>query len=167
MTGQPVVMTEPAYADRVKVRFRLERDDGSWPPAESEGLWAEHVGGDEYRIDNSPWFVRNLSNGDVVGARAGVDGVLWATDHRQRSGRLTVRVIPRKGGPMDGDLQPLVDLFAPYRVDAEGFGQFRLVALDIPSDADLAAIKALLQRGEADGHWDYEEGCVNAEWTRL
>jgi len=38
---------------------------------------------------------------------------------------------------------------------------FKLVALDIPPDADLAAITRLLREGEVDGRWGYDEGCID------
>jgi len=149
---------------RVKVRFRLTPDEDGWPPAESEGLWAEPVGNDQFRIHNSPWFVRNLSAGDVVHALAGSDGVLWALDRVRASGRLTVRVIPRADGTLRGDRQAVVEWFAPYEVSGEGIEQYGMVALDIPADADHKSVKAELQRGEADGLWYFEEGCVSDDW---
>lgn len=39
-----------------------------------------------------------------------------------------------------------------------------MVALDIPADADHKSVKAELQRGEADGLWYFEEGCVSDDW---
>jgi hypothetical protein len=48
----------PGFA---RVRFRLEQDEDGWPPAESEGLWAVPLGGNAYRIDNTPWFARNVA----------------------------------------------------------------------------------------------------------
>jgi hypothetical protein len=39
------------------VIFELTVDEDGWPPAASERVWALHLGGNEYRIDNPPWFV--------------------------------------------------------------------------------------------------------------
>ena len=151
----------------VKVRFRLPRDEVGWPPAESEGLWAEPLGGDRYRIDNTPWFIRNLSTDDVVVALAGSDGVLWATERIQWSGRLTIRVIPRQDGPLYGDSQAVLDTFRRLGVTGEGIEQYGMVTLDVPPSVDLRSVKEMLRAGEADGRWDYEEGCVSEEWTDL
>lgn len=63
VVGQDALVSTP-----VKVRFALERDEDGWPPAESEGLWAELVESDLYRLDNTPWFVRGVAAGDVVQA---------------------------------------------------------------------------------------------------
>jgi hypothetical protein len=61
----------------VKVRFALERDQYGWPPAESEGLCAEPVEGDLYRLDNTPWFARGVAADDVIQVEPDANGVLW------------------------------------------------------------------------------------------
>lgn len=153
--------------DFVKVRFRLQKDDEGWPPVESEGLWAEPLGQHRYRVDNTPWFARNLAADDVVIALAGSDDALWATERAEWSGRLTIRVIPRSEGSLNGNRQAVLDAFEPLGVSGEGIEQYNMVALDVPSDADLAAVKGLLRAGEADGRWDYEEGCVSDAWMEI
>lgn len=128
----------------VKLRFLLPRDDESWPPAESEGMWAEPVGEDLYRIDNTPWFVRNLSEDDIVKALAGSDGVLWAVEKVQASGRQTVRVIARPDGPLRGDPAAVRESFEPLGVRCELMQQpVRMAALDIPPEARAHQVKAL------------------------
>jgi hypothetical protein len=150
----------------VRVSFSLEQQDG-WPPFASEGLWAKPLGDDTYRVDNTPWFARNVAADDIVEARAGSDGVLWAISKIEWSGRLTIRVLVARDGPLDGDMAAVIESFRPLGVTGEGMGQYRLVALDIPPDTDLAAVKALLDAGVADGRWHFEEGCINDEWRAL
>ena len=151
-----------------KVRFALEPDADGWPPVTSEGLWAEPLGAGRYRVDNTPWFVRNLSADDVVVATPDAEGVLWATRRIHFSGRMTVRVIPYRRGPLMGDLQAVLDTFAELGVTGEGAEPaYPIVALDIPADADLAPIVARLRRGHANGLWDYEEASVTDEWLEL
>ena len=149
----------------VKVRFSLPVNSDGWPPVSSEGLWAQTLGNDEFRIDNTPWFVRNLAAEDVVRALAGSDGVLWATERVRWSGRCTIRVIPRQDGPLAADRQAVLDAFAPFGVSGEGIAQYGMVALDVPAEADLSLVKALLHAGEADGRWHFEEGCIGDEWA--
>ncbi|MEM9656697.1 MAG: DUF4265 domain-containing protein, partial [Actinomycetota bacterium] len=146
-------MSDDRTSDRVKVRFNLQADDDSWPPVESEGLWAEPIGGDEYRVDNTPWFVQGVAADDVVRALAGSDGVLWAIAPVRWSGRLTIRVIPRADGQLRGDRQAVLDTFGAHGVTGEGIEQYGMVALDIPADADFPYLKSLLVAGEADGRW--------------
>lgn len=152
---------------RVKIRFNLQRDSDGWPPAESEGLWAEPLGEDSFRIDNVPWFVAGLAIDDVVRALAGSDGVLWATEFLARSGRITIRIIPSMDGPLDGEPRAALDLLSAVGVTGEIFPEYRMLALDVPADADLARLKAVLRDGESDGTWNYEEGAVTDEWLSL
>jgi hypothetical protein len=152
----------------VKVRFVLERDEDGWPPAESEGLWAEPVGGDLYRLDNTPWFARGVAAADLIEAKPDADGMLSFVQIRGRGGRIVVRVIPRDDGPLGGDRQGVLDVFQPLGVGAEGMSSpVNMVALDIGPGASLSSVKSLLVTGESDGRWYYEEGCISDEWQQL
>jgi hypothetical protein len=154
--------------DTVKVRFALDRDKSGWPPAESEGLWAQPVGSGKFRLDNTPWFVRGVAADDVVVAKPDDAGVLWFVELAERGDRVVVRVIPRPDGPLYGDRQAVVDAFSPLGISGEGMATpVNMVAFDIGPEAPFASVKDLLERGEADGWWDYEEGCVTERWLRL
>jgi Domain of unknown function (DUF4265) len=144
--------------DLVKVRFAIEQDEDGWPPVGSEGLWAESLGHARYRLDNTPWFVRGVASDDIVAAIADPDDVLWFTERVEWSGRLTIRVIPFRAGPLAGSLRAVVEIFEELGVSGEGaLPAYAIVALDVPADADFAAVKARLRRGEDDGSWSYEE----------
>ena len=96
---------------RGKVGFALEVDHEGSPPAGSEGMWAESVGGGRYRVDNMPWFVRGLACGDVVEAQPDEAGVLWATAGVSWSGRLAIRVIPFRAGSLGGSVAAVLEAF--------------------------------------------------------
>lgn len=150
----------------VKIQFALEADADGWPPAGSEGLWAIPLGDNRFRIDNTPWFVPGIAAGDVVRAEER-DSQWWFTERLESSGNCTVRVIPFRHGPLQGDRGTVLDMFASLGVTGEGVDRWGIVALDIPPHADLAAAQALLRKGFDEGWWDYEEGCVGAEWREL
>jgi myo-inositol catabolism protein IolC len=42
---------------------------------------------------------------------------------------------------------------------------FGLTAIDVPPDADLRLIRQLLDIGQRDGWWDYDELCVTDAWN--
>src|SRR6202035_5372387 len=92
--GHPGVMTMPGSNDRVRVEFQLDHDDDGWPPATTERLWAVPLGEGLVRIDNIPWFVRNIAFGDIVQTRTDPDGGLWAAERIQWSGHCTICVVP-------------------------------------------------------------------------
>jgi hypothetical protein len=147
----------------VRVRFPLEVDDDGWPPFSSEGVWAIPLGGDRYLVQNTPWFVRALANGDVVRATPDGDGVLWASERLEWSGYLTGRAIPIANGPLDGDPARVLEVLAQEGVSGEGFGELPIVSIEI-SPADVVALKRQLVDGEANGLWHFEEGCVSQTW---
>jgi hypothetical protein len=104
----------------------------------------------------------------VVEAEPDDTGVLWFVRLLERGQRVVVRVIPRRDGPLNGDRQAVVEAFALLGVSGEGMATpVNMVALDIGPEAPLAPSKVLLERGEADGRWHYEEGCVPEQWLGL
>jgi hypothetical protein len=136
-----------------KVVFRLERDEVGWPPAAAEGVWAFAVGGGRYRLDNTPFFATAVSWTDVVRARRGSDGQLWVEGVERRGGHSTVRVIVRDRA----DLPRVRDDLIGLGCTVEGFEQIRLLAVDLPPEVDLAAIRAYLAGGQTAGRWGFEE----------
>lgn len=146
------------------VIFDLAVEDG-WPPVGSERLWAFHLGGDHYRIDNVPWFVHDLAVGDVVRAQApDADSHPVFREVVDRSDHVTVRLICFRQGPLGGDLARALAPFTALGVYGEGVSQYGMVALDIEATAPLHAIVATLRRGVDDGSWEYEEGRVTQAW---
>jgi hypothetical protein len=67
-----------------------------------KGSGAEPLRDDLYRVDNTPGSCAGSAD-DVVKAVAGSDGVLWAIERVEWSGRHTVRVIVLREGPLHGE----------------------------------------------------------------
>lgn len=79
--------------DGVKIVFDLEQDDSGYPPYQVESLWALPVETGGYRIDNIPWYVREIACGDVVAVLPGEDDRLrFSGEILHRSGNRTMRV---------------------------------------------------------------------------
>lgn len=157
MTDQP--------DDYVRVVFELPSEDDDWPPVGTERLWAARLPErDHVRLANVPWFAKDVAEGDVFRIATDADGVVRPVAKVSWSGYRTIRLIPFRDGPLAGDRQRVLDLFAPLEVTGEGIEQFGMVALSVAPEADLGAVKRLLLDGEADGWWDYEEGCVDDAW---
>ena len=157
--GLEAFATEP----HVRVRVRLEQDDG-WPPAESEGLWAQERPGGTYLLANTPFFAFGLSQGDLVRGAPDEGGVIWFIQRVQRGGSLTVRIITTD--PAD-PLEHVVAELKPHGVSGESMERPRLLALDLPPGSDLASAKALLAAGVVSGRWHVEESDISEEWAAL
>ena len=150
--------------DHVKVHFRMETDEDGWPPASVESLWAVDLGDGTVRLDNTPWFVRGVASGDIIRVEVDDDGVRWAGGTVQASQNCTIRLIVLKDGGSAAARQSVLESFHRLGTTGEGIEQFRMVALDVPSDADLRQIRKLLEHGEAQEWWHWEEGCVTDAW---
>ncbi|MFL6061625.1 MAG: DUF4265 domain-containing protein [Marmoricola sp.] len=145
--------------------FDLEVDDSGWPPVGAERVWAFHLGGDRYRIDNPPWFVRDLAVGDVVRAQApNADSHPVFVELVERSDHVTIRLVCFRSGPLKGDLARALEPFTALGVDGEGAAQHGLIALDIQPTAPLPAVVSALRAGVEDGSWEYEEGRITQDW---
>ncbi|GHJ47459.1 hypothetical protein Cs7R123_48010 [Catellatospora sp. TT07R-123] len=153
--------------DYVKIWFALDQDENGWPPASSEGLWAVRLSAQVVRLDNTPWFVRNVACGDVFAVERDDQGQWWAGERLRWSGHCTIRVVPFRDGALAGSLRDVLDRFSPLGVSGEGIEQFGMVALDVPPTADIAMVRLRLVEGEDAGWWEYEEGCVSDAWLAL
>ncbi|MFJ6101589.1 DUF4265 domain-containing protein [Streptomyces sp. NPDC092359] len=148
----------------VKVHFLMEVDDGGWPPASVESLWAVDLGDGTVRLDNTPWFVRGVASGDVIRVNVDDDGLRWAGETVHPSDNCTIRLIVLKDGGSAAARQTVLETFHQLGTTGEGIERFGMVALDVPPEADIQRIQTLLEHGEANGWWHWEEGCVTAAW---
>ncbi|MFD8739502.1 DUF4265 domain-containing protein [Streptomyces sp. NPDC059618] len=149
----------------VKVHFRMQVDEDGWPPVSVENLWAVDLGDGTVHLDNTPWFVRGVASGDIVKVEADDEGLRWAGETVRASGNCTIRLIVLRDGGSAAARQTVLDSFHRFGTTGEGIEQFRMVALDVPPTADLPRIRRLLEHGEAEEWWHWEEGCVTAAWT--
>ena len=144
----------------VKLYFELDPDH--WSELASESAWVTPLEGGRYRLENAPWFAREVACGDIVTARPDEDGDLWFRKVVERSGRSVFRVIVRAEGvglaalPRWRELEAMGCAF-------EELAEMSLWAIDVPKEADLDAVTDLLEAGEADGTWTYDEGW-RADW---
>jgi hypothetical protein len=158
-------MTTDKPRPEAHVVFELAVEDG-WPPVGSERVWAHHLGGDHYRINNVPWFVHDLAVGDVVRAQThGSDSHPVFVEVVERSDHVTIRLICFRRGPLAGDLARALEPFTALGVYGAGVQQYGMLALDIEPTAPLPAIVSTLRQGVEDGSWEYEEGRITPAWT--
>jgi hypothetical protein len=133
-----------------KVAFRLTPDEDGFPPADWEHLWADAVGGDQFRLDNTPFFARDVSCGDIV--KAVREGELNVFQEVVRSGgHGTVRVILNPDSALDF-VSRMSDMGCQVEVShIPGY-----IAIDVPPSVRKADLLRYLDHGEAAGLWEYE-----------
>ena len=120
-----------------------------------ESLWARHLGGDRYQLENVPFYAYDLNFHDVVEARP------LAPDQKpsvlrvvERSGHQTLRVFFSEAVPEPTRIER-VRALAPLAVTFERCGE-RLFALDLEPAANVETVRAQLDLWEAEGVLDYE-----------
>jgi hypothetical protein len=57
-------MTDATDNTHIKVLVHTPSQDG-YPPEEWEGLWAAPFGAEHFKIDNIPFYAKNLSCDDI------------------------------------------------------------------------------------------------------
>jgi Domain of unknown function (DUF4265) len=122
---------------KAKVLFRVRAEDGK---TDVETLWAQALGSDRYRIDNSPFFACGVSLHDIVLAPADpAEGMPTFQQVLAKSGNRTVRVFfnppVKAGNASDKILQGLVAMGCGYEGAYSAY-----TAINIPSGVDLVAV---------------------------
>ncbi|MGR4880586.1 DUF4265 domain-containing protein [Streptomyces sp. LARHCF249] len=106
-----------------------------------------------------------VASGDIIKVELDGDGVFWAGETVQPSQNCTIRLIVLKDEGSAAARQSALEVFHRLGTTGEGIERYRMVALDVPPDADLPRIRKLLEHGEGQGWWHWEEGCVTAAWN--
>ena len=137
----------------VKVVFQLE--PGAWHGSGTETLWAERINERRFRLRNVPFFVFGVSVEDVIFARE-TGSVFEFEGVSIHAGHSTYRIIAgATSGPeqINSKWQELEQMGCTYEQ-----GPGRLRAVDVPPEADIHKVYALLEEGEREGIWGFEEG---------
>ena len=147
--------------DLVKVLFRLE--PGAWHGSSTETLWAERLDQRRFRLRNVPFFALGVSVEDVIFARD-LDAIFEFEQVSIRAGHSTYRIIAKVTISLEQlkrQWQELELLGCTYEQ-----GPGRLWAVDVPPNADIHKVYAVLEDGERNGIWEFEEGhCGHAIGT--
>ena len=131
-----------------KVKVLLREDEYA------ETVWAECVGPDQYRLDNSPFWAYGVSWLDVVEAHRDDSGQLAFTGVVTKSGHRTVRIIFTPGIEENPEGQAIVDALVRMGCTYEGMHP-GYIAIDIPPGVELTAVTGYLTDQEAQ--WEHAD----------
>ena len=106
--------------------FVLQIEDG-WPPVAKEGLGCTLCNGG-YRVDVPPFFVKDLSVGDVIAVQRNEAGEVISWRHVRKSKRSTVWIMV-KG---DSSIEDVIGCLKGLQCNIERFTQYRYFAVDVP-----------------------------------
>lgn len=125
-----------------------------YPPEEWEGLWAIPMGDDRFKIDNIPFYAKNLSCDDIVKAtRQGDDYVFKQVVSPSENS--TIRIVLydlANEGSVRNDLTNL-------GCSIEGTGTPGLLAVNVPKKS-IEPVVDFLEEAFAEETLDFEEGAL-------
>ena len=119
-----------------------------------ETLWAERVGPDRYRLENSPFWAYGVSWLDVVEAHPDGQGQLAFARVVEKSGHRTVRIIFDPGIDEDPENQAVVDEVVRLGCSYEGMHP-GYIAVDVPAGVDLMQVARYLT--EQGVQWEHAD----------
>jgi hypothetical protein len=146
-------LSPTGYLDLVKIVFALPAD--SVPGGGTETMWAEDTANGAYRLRNIPFYAMGVSLDDLINARQEEDQLVFS-GVIARGGHSTYRVFLRDT-TTDAQFSRLWEALERLGCSYEGATK-RLIAIDVPPEADIHAAYKILQQGEAVGLWDFQEG---------
>jgi len=134
---------------------RVHVDLPNHPSTGGEGMWALALGDELYELRNVPLQAYDLNLGDVVLAtRDSPELVPEIREVVRRSGHRTMRVVFKPSVPEARKL----DLVQSLRFLSASFerGTERCFALDLPPEADITRVQAILDEWQDKGWGEYE-----------
>jgi hypothetical protein len=144
-------MSDKPSTRHVKVLLDVERDDGT---RDVESVWAE-PNERGYKLDNIPFYARDLAWGDTVAATADPDGLLRCTGLVAASGHSTIRLWFTDARDVPKVRDELRSMHCSSELDL-----LRLVGLDVPPEVPYSGVRDYLNDKERAGVLEYEEACL-------
>jgi hypothetical protein len=127
-------------------------------------LWARRVSDGLYQIDNVPFFVRGISNSDIIAAVVDSRRELRFKALVEPSEHSTIRVILFQDSAdkraVSDRVRELRDQLSKLGCTTELSHLPGLVAVDVPPSVGLDPVIAMLAWGEEQQLWEYEEGSI-------
>ncbi|MBC7881547.1 MAG: DUF4265 domain-containing protein [Anaerolineae bacterium] len=148
-------MIESSESKYEKLVFVVEENDGS---STCESVWVRAVGDSLYCVDNIPFFVDDVSIGDVISAEV-VDNVNYFKEIVERSGSSIVRVMVND----ELYVEEAINKLQEFGCHTERMLP-KVFALEVPAELSFENIIDYLWQGEQSKRWIYETSCLRHEY---
>jgi hypothetical protein len=149
--------TTPSEADKDGRLLKVAVPLPAGSPTAEETLWAVSLGDQLYRLDNTPWFARDLALGDIIRASDGSGGIRRFAELVKPSGNWTVRVFVPDAPSREEIKKEIFDFLSAEGCKYESFGSEKgLIAITIPADVGREGVLERLRGYEQEGkaHWE-------------
>jgi hypothetical protein len=138
-----------------RMEFHLEVDS-DWPPFSAETLWVEMIDDHRFRIDNSPFFVRNIAVDDLVDGVDSGEGPIQFVKKISSGGHSTIWVITLN----DVIKQTLKEDVMQLGCDYEGSPWPSLISIDVPSRTLLDRLHQRLGELRLSNDISFVDACI-------
>lgn len=143
---------------RFRVAFDLPPEDSSWAPFKTERLWAAKTQVKLHlRVQNTPFYVRGISYGDIILVRPDNERREIVFDKLvEESGHSTVRLLFKEP---EGRLQAerlLTEFECPWEIGAKDY-----VAADVAPTVDYSILRPRLIQLKGEGLIGLQEGSIS------
>jgi|SRR6516225_2456913 hypothetical protein len=138
----------------IEIWVKLDKDAIGYPSSQEwEQMYAWPIG-NGFRIDNVPFFAKNVAVGDIVSAIKTDKGWYMLDRVLTRSGHSTFRIwLSEKAVPSrEAIMQHIRELGGQTELTLE-----RLIGIDAPPENE-SAVWAYLRVGRENGEWDLQVG---------
>ena len=130
-------------------KVAIQDDDG-----DIETLWATHLTGHHYRLENSPFYAYGVSWEDTIEALPESDGLLLMQHVVAKSGNRTVRVLFESFSAKSPEAKPILDNIVELGCSYEG-AYSKLIVINVPPEIPLQSITDYLCTTDLD--WEYAD----------
>ena len=138
-----------------KVAFELKQDEDGYPPVSVETLWASQVGPDLFRLDNIPFYAREVSSEDVVRTE-----VKFGRNVFQEVVHPSTNSVFRIFVTAESDVPAARASFKYLGCESELSNIPKLFAVEVPGIVPFGPVATLLDDGLEGKRWEYEEACL-------
>lgn len=139
-----------------KMLYKLESDDDGYPPVSIEGLWVQRLTGGTVVLDNIPFYAKGIAPGDELAVAIEASGDVWFQGLVRSGGASVFRIHASSDAEISKIREELLDLGLPSEVDIG----VRLIAVEVPADADIRPVLDYLVLGQEAERFDFEEGAL-------
>lgn len=141
--------------EAVEIWFPIEKDSEGYPQSQDwEELWATPVEGGCFRLDSTPFFVKDIAAGDVIATVTTEEGLYTFQKIISRSGNSSFRIWLHDVVAHDG--VKIVEALRELGVHVE-ITLGRLIAINVSPDRENE-IWEYLEAGRGRGDWGLRVG---------
>ncbi|MBM2615794.1 DUF4265 domain-containing protein [Actinoplanes sp. LDG1-06] len=143
-----------------QVAFDLPQESATWPPFSTERIWAKKTSAPyQLEVQSVPFFVRDLSRGDIIRAKPDHERRELVFDGLVRhSGHSTIRVILRD--KTDENRDRVLEMFRAAGSSWEFTSVDFHFAVDLPGEVDYRSLRSMLVEATSTGAIEVEEAFV-------